>query len=84
MRVKPPSKYYNNNLILLDKCLNQNLVYIAGIMYQISQLPNGGSSLESVASWIFCDAERHGIRFPDILLIVIVFTCDYHTVGNQE
>lgn len=48
------------------------------------QLPDGRSSLEGIAPGVLCDAERSSIRFPDVLLVIIVFGCDNHTVGNEE
>ena len=53
-------------------------------MHDSCQLPDGCSSLEGIAPGVLCDAERSSIRFPNVLLIIIVFRRDNHTVGNKE
>lgn len=53
-------------------------------MNESCQLPDSSSSLEGIPPGVLCDAERSSIRFPDVLLVIIVFGCHNHTVGNKE
>ena len=42
------------------------------------------STAKGVTTWVFDNRERCSIGLPDVLLVVIVFWCDNHTIGNWE
>lgn len=47
-------------------------------------LRDGGSSAQSVASWILNDRELVRVGLPDVLRVVVVLGCDYDLVSHQE
>ena len=48
----------------------------------VMSIPDGGSSAQSISPWIFDDTELAGVRFPDILIIIIVLGRDDNSVRH--
>ena len=47
-------------------------------------IPDGSSPAQSRSSWVLTDTEWWSVRFPNVLFVIIVFGCHYHTVSDKE
>lgn len=55
---------------------------IGGLLLQVQR--DLGSSLQCVSTWILGDGEAGRVRFPDVLLIVVVLGGNDDTIGDKE